>query len=262
MPFVNVFLFLLFVQCIKSESIRFEAEKSHATYDAEIANDFPGYSRSGYVNFFDVPDATLYTVNVRHDDEFPVMLRYFSECDANFVVIVNGYRVSALILRTSEFQWTHEKLVIPLRSGINTVVIKREILPGVSGVVGIDYTDIFGAQELATRGATLPYVEYEAEDGITNGLKIGPNRTYYSLPSEASGRMAVQIIKGQYVEFNLTAPSNGIVVRFSIPDSPSGSGLIGYLGIFLPATNEYVANLTVTSEFSWVYGNTRLQKTS
>jgi hypothetical protein len=53
----------------------------------------------------------------------------------------------------------------------------------------------------------------------------------------------------------LSDQSNGIVVRFSIPDSSDGSGLVGYLGVFLPASNEYIANLTVTSKFSWVYGN-------
>jgi hypothetical protein len=56
--------------------------------------------------------------------------------------------------------------------------------------------EIFGASEAVLRGATLPYVEYEAEDGVTNGITIGPNRTYYSLPSEASGRIAIQIIEG------------------------------------------------------------------
>src|SRR5689334_8440841 len=43
------------------------------------------------------------------------------------------------------------------------------------------------------RGARLPYVEYQAEDAVTNANKIGPDRTFTHLASEASGRKAVQL---------------------------------------------------------------------
>ena len=46
-------------------------------------------------------------------------------------------------------------------------------------------------------GATVQYYEIEAEDATTNGVVIGPGRTYKTLPSEASGRRAVQIITGK-----------------------------------------------------------------
>src|SRR5258708_30479296 len=46
---------------------------------------------------------------------------------------------------------------------------------------------------MASRGATLPYVEYQAENAATNGTVIGPDRTFTQLASEASGRKAVQI---------------------------------------------------------------------
>ncbi len=63
-------------------------------------------------------------------------------------------------------------------------------------MISFDYLEVFGAAPLAVRGATLPYVEFEAEDAVHNGVVIGPNRTYMTLPSEASGRMAVQITNG------------------------------------------------------------------
>lgn len=43
------------------------------------------------------------------------------------------------------------------------------------------------------RGASVPFVEQEAEDAATNGTVIGADRTYTTLPSEASGRRAVKL---------------------------------------------------------------------
>jgi hypothetical protein len=58
-------------------------------------------------------------------------------------------------------------------------------------------------------GATVPFVEQEAECAATNGTQIGPDYTQASLASEASGRQAVQLTgQGQYVEFTLTAADN------------------------------------------------------
>eukprot|EP01120_Amphizonella_sp_Union-15-10_P005246 TRINITY_DN15991_c0_g1_i1.p1 TRINITY_DN15991_c0_g1~~TRINITY_DN15991_c0_g1_i1.p1 ORF type:complete len:511 (-),score=84.29 TRINITY_DN15991_c0_g1_i1:58-1590(-) len=75
-----------------------------------------------------------------------------------------------------------------------------------------------------------------------------------TLPSEASGRRAVQLSDpSHYVEFTLNSPANGIVVRFSIPDTPDGSGNVAYLGVYDNA--RMILNLTVTSKFSWAYGN-------
>src|SRR5258706_13758256 len=104
------------------------------------------------------------------------------------------------------------------------------------------------------RGATLPYVEMEAEDGDTNGTLIGPDSTYTHLPSEASGRKAVQLTQpGQYVEFTLTKPANSIVVRYSIPDSSDGKGQTALLNLYIDGQQQ--AELTLTSVYGWFYGS-------
>ena len=46
---------------------------------------------------------------------------------------------------------------------------------------------------VAGRGADVDFVEQEAENAATNGTVIGPDRTAYTLPAEASGRTAVQL---------------------------------------------------------------------
>ena len=77
----------------------------------------------------------------------------------------------------------------------------------------------------AGRGASVPFVEQEAETAATNGSVIGPNRAAGTLAGEASGRKAVTLSgQGQYVEFTLTAPANSIDFRYSVPDSGNGPG--------------------------------------
>ena len=74
---------------------------------------------------------------------------------------------------------------------------------------------------VAGRGADVPFLEQEAENAVTNGTVIGPDRTAYTLPAEASGRTrGASSTPGQYVEFTLPAAANAITVRYSIPDAP------------------------------------------
>ena len=73
---------------------------------------------------------------------------------------------------------------------------------------------------VAGRGADVAFLEQEAENAHTNGTVIGPDRTAYTLPAEASGRAAVRLTPGQYVEFTLPHKANAITVRYSIPDAP------------------------------------------
>ena len=109
------------------------------------------------------------------------------------------------------------------------------------------------AAETAGRGATLPFIEHEAENVVTNGAIIGPNRTEGTLASEASGRKAVTLTSGQYVEFTLTAPANSIVARVSIPDSAGGTGLDGSLNLSVNGAG--AGTLPVTSRYGWYYGS-------
>jgi hypothetical protein len=112
----------------------------------------------------------------------------------------------------------------------------------------------------ASRGASLPYWEYEAEDAMTNGMVIGPSRTFGDPAAEASGRRAVQLNNtGQYVQFTTEHPTNSIVVRYSIPDAPSGGGSNSTLGLYINGTRK--ASLALTSRYSWTYGDADAQGT-
>src|SRR6478609_2978755 len=103
------------------------------------------------------------------------------------------------------------------------------------------------------RGATVPFVEQEAEDAVTNGTLIGPNRLYGTLPSEASGRRAVTLdAVGEYVEFTLTKPANSVDFRYSLPDNAAGTGRDATAAVLVNGTK--VKDLPVTSRYGWYYG--------
>jgi hypothetical protein len=100
------------------------------------------------------------------------------------------------------------------------------------------------------RGATVPFVEQEAETAVTTGSVIGPGRDAYTLPAEASGRSAVQLKVGQYVEFTLPKAANAITVRYSIPDAPNGGGITAPLSV---KAGKDSRTMTLTSQYAWLY---------
>jgi alpha-1,3-glucanase-like protein len=108
----------------------------------------------------------------------------------------------------------------------------------------------------ATRGATLTYLEYEAEDGQTNGQVLGPSRKMGAsndVAAESSNRKAVKLsATGQYVKVTSKNPANSIVVRLSIPDSGDGQGMSSTLSVYINGT--FSKKLSVTSRWSWTYG--------
>jgi hypothetical protein len=75
---------------------------------------------------------------------------------------------------------------------------------------------------VAGRGASLGMIEQEAENATTNGTTLAFDTSAYTLAAEASGRRAVKLLPGQYVEFTLTRPANALTIRYSIPDAPTG----------------------------------------
>src|ERR1043165_1779672 len=111
----------------------------------------------------------------------------------------------------------------------------------------------------AAVGASLPYVEQEAESAATNGTILSA-RVWRTLAYEASGRKAVQLVgQGKFVEFTLTAPANAMDVRYSIPDAAGGGGAGASPTAYNATLSLYVngtklGTLPLTSLYSWRYG--------
>jgi hypothetical protein len=104
---------------------------------------------------------------------------------------------------------------------------------------------------VAGRGASVNFVEQEAESAATTGVVIGPDRSAYTLPAEASGRAAVKLTAGQFVEFTLPRAANAITVRYSIPDAPTGGGITAPLNVTVNGGPRSV--MTLTSQYAWLY---------
>jgi len=110
-------------------------------------------------------------------------------------------------------------------------------------------------------GAGLPYVEYEAEDAATNGSLLGPSTTMAmnggtlddEIAAESSGRQAVKLsARGQYLRFTARRRCNSIVLRYVIPDSPSGGGMDASLSCWVKGS--FNQELKLSSKVGWCYG--------
>jgi hypothetical protein len=106
---------------------------------------------------------------------------------------------------------------------------------------------------VGSRGAAVPWVEYEAEEGKTNAKLIGPDRTFGTIAAESSGRQSVQLEKvGDFVQFTASKAANSIVVRYVIPDSQDGLGQEATISLYVNDT--FVCKLNLTSKYAWSYG--------
>lgn len=104
---------------------------------------------------------------------------------------------------------------------------------------------------VAGRGARVDFVEQEAENATTNGAIIGQDRTAYTLAAEASGRRAVRLTPGQYVQFTLPSAANAITVRYSVPDAANGGGIAAPLDVQVNGRDR--KTMTLTSRYAWLY---------
>jgi hypothetical protein len=101
--------------------------------------------------------------------------------------------------------------------------------------------------------ATIPWITYEAERMATNGTIMGPKYMPYLVETESSGQQCVKLgTKGQYMEFNAISSANGMVIRYSLPDSKDGEGLSSTIGIY--KNGKLMQQLAVSSHYTWLYG--------
>jgi hypothetical protein len=148
---------------------------------------------------------------------------------------------------------------LPLRAGPN--IVEVPLHTGSSSCAAASPSSssarltVWGALPPPRVGAQLPYVELEAENATaTTGTLVGPSYEFLTLPAEASHRMAVELLAGQWVDFTVPEGSsvNALAIRYSVPDAVAGGGL--ETPLLIEMGGEVVANVTLTSNFSWYYG--------
>lgn len=140
-------------------------------------------------------------------------------------------------------------------NGIHTVgaVVDENSLIGELDETNNSYGKSLTVGTVQSYGATMPYDSYEAENlAIVGGSVTGPSTTWTTAESEASGRKAVRLAQGQSVELTLANPAQGIVVRYSMPDSATGSDI--YQNLSLYAGGSHAADISLTNRYSHQYG--------
>jgi hypothetical protein len=105
----------------------------------------------------------------------------------------------------------------------------------------------------AGRGAALPFVEYEAENAITDGRMVGPSRAFGDIAAEASSRRAIRLDRrGQFVEFVLARAADAMTLRAALPDSADGRGRDATLTVRVDGRP--AGRIALTSRYGWFYG--------
>ncbi|MGO4543613.1 S-layer homology domain-containing protein [Paenibacillus sp. 2TAB23] len=236
---------------------RYEAEKAFVSTGIQAGASHKGYTGDGYAgSFADTGDKISFTVHAQAAGSFETELRYLNASDSvkQLSLYVNGIRTEQVPFAAAEgsASWSTAAISVELRSGINTIALQRDAAD--SGGVLLDSLVVKNSVGIAYRGATVPYITYEAEHGATNGELIGTSRSYREMAAEASGRQAVKLNNdGDYVEFTLAKPANSLVLRYVIPDSLDGEGLNETLALYV--NGEFKQNIALSSKHGWEYGS-------
>ncbi|MFC8454059.1 carbohydrate-binding protein [Kitasatospora sp. NPDC057223] len=231
-----------------------QAEDAFFSGGPSVSTAAAGSTGTGYLTGFAAQGArAVFSVNAPTATGYPVALRYRTSGTgaASITLTANGLKVQQVALPGTGGAWSSVSVSTPLRAGLNTVTLRTEA--GDAGSPDLDGITVTGATANATRGATVPYTTYEAEDGATNAGTVGPDRSYLSVAAEASGRKAVVLDStGEYVQFTLTKPANALTLRYSLPDNAAGTGTAATLSLY--ANGSQVRDIDLSSRYSWVYG--------
>lgn len=110
---------------------------------------------------------------------------------------------------------------------------------------------------LAQIGASMPFIIYEAENGIwENGATLLSQIGIPSAPTvefESSGRKCVRLdATNESISWISKEASNTIVMRVCIPDAPNGGGITATLNLYVDGV--FRQAISTTSKYTWTYG--------
>ena len=207
-------------------------------------------------NFVAQGARAIFTINTEATGSYTVNLQFSNATDTTKTlnIYVNGlFALTTNLAATGgNTTWATQTEHLVLRTGINTISYQFDA--GNTGGVAIDSLSVEGGTALATRGATLAYQEYEAEDATTNGLASNASTTYLTVESESSGRKFVNLsATGQYVEWVAQKAANTLVLRYNLADASAGGGTNNTLSLYVNGTK--IKTLNLSSHFAWVYGD-------
>lgn len=229
-----------------------EAETAFLSGGPAVATSTTGFTGTGYVSGFTATGARMIrTVSLGSAVTATATIRFQNTSGSarSLAVLANGTSVATATFVPGS-GWQTTAVSVPLRAGLNTLGLQATVA---GSDIAIDSVVVASETAPATRGATVPYTEYEAEAASTTGTIMPKSRAYLTEQSEASGRSEVKLsATGQKVDFTLTQPTNSIVIRYSMPDSADGSGITAPIALYANGTK--VKDITLSSVYAWTYG--------
>ncbi len=102
-----------------------------------------------------------------------------------------------------------------------------------------------------------PWTRYEAEADACSGkcLFLEPSGSKRDVQSEATHQTAASLVNsGDYVEWTCREAADGMVIRFSVPDSPQGGGTKGNVALYVG--NDKVCDIELDSYHAWQWKRT------
>ncbi|MFP7287958.1 glycosyl hydrolase family 28-related protein [Shouchella clausii] len=240
------------------DPVLLDAAQAFFSGGVTIGKEGTTFSGTGYLTDFDqVGSRVIFSVMVPEAGAYDVHLRYAngSGTTQTLSVYANGSKAKVANLSpTSNWDTWHDQTEqLELRRGLNTISIQND--QGDTGQVRIDSLTVPGSSEKRGRGATVSWIEYQAQEANTNGEILGYDLTYsQAIQSEASERQAVKLTsQGDYVSFQLDEPANALTLRYSIPDSSRwDTWLEETLSLYIDG--QFVQKVDLTSKHSWLYG--------
>ncbi len=101
----------------------------------------------------------------------------------------------------------------------------------------------------------MPYVRYEAEQGVSGGGAVARTASDFDAAktaSEASNRQYVGLpSNGSYVQWTVSQTAAGVTLRFTLPDNAAGTGVAGSLGVFVNGV--LATTISPGSYWAWTY---------
>ncbi len=158
--------------------------------------------------------------------------------------------ITGAVLATGRRRWTTAAVACVVVAGTSTALAVGTGTANAATPTAVTRAAI-APSLVAGRGASVAFNEQEAENAATNGTVIPFDTSAYTVAGESSGRSAVSLTPGQYVEFTLPAAANAITVRYSIPDAPNGGGITAPLTVTVNGHDS--RTMTLTSQYSYLY---------
>jgi len=243
----------------------YEAENAALSGGAAVQSDHAGYSGTGFVGGYTDSDkgtaATTFAVTIAQAGDQELALRYANGTGTTrtLTLTIDGIPQQISLAATADWDtWTTQTTTADFSAGTHTIAYSYGQAD--NGNVNLDSLDITPSPtapptgSTPAAGATMPYDEYAAATQTTTGTVLPASTSYPSVAAESTARSAVQLTTtGQYLALTLAHPANSIVVRYSIPDNSDGSTATAPLAVYAGA--DHVADLNLTTKYSWLYGD-------